>query len=355
MSGFNFKDIIAKEIEKQESRSTGRYRTQYPYKNGEWQIRLIGNIPSGLIYRELFYHEYQDGKYRRKLPCLYKMYNEQCPICEEVRSLLDATGDDNIRRKYGYKTQGIMFAKLISCTPEDYFSSDATDNNYLKPGDIFLFQFPWTVTSEISNILIKGDYDPNEIFANNTGRIVRLTMSPQENNPQFVGHSLFVTNNYDTICKDENGNPDDEAFNKFMTELPDLSETRFSAKLNESDYKKAMVLQENIRREYINGVTINPIPTQSYTGAPVNQMPPIQTNTPVTVTQPDVKITNNANNVDTNLSVPFSFSQIADDNKDEDKIIRIPAVSLSDPQPECYNHCNYGDACKQCAYNRKCL
>ena len=64
---FDFTKLIQDEQKKQEetsSRSGGvGFKTVYPYNNGRLELKLIGNEPSGLLYREVMFHQYySDGK-----------------------------------------------------------------------------------------------------------------------------------------------------------------------------------------------------------------------------------------------------------------------------------------------------
>ena len=143
---FDFNKIIAEETKRQEdvARSgSGNggigFKTVYPYANGRLEFKFIGNEPSNSLYRELVFHEYWKNKKKQKVPCLQKMYGMECPICKAVENVQDTFGADDIFRKYGFKKQGIMFAKLLNFSPDNYFGDT---RNPPKPGEIVLFMFP---------------------------------------------------------------------------------------------------------------------------------------------------------------------------------------------------------------------
>ena len=105
---FNFSEIIAQETQKQkeaemQGNSSGGigYKTVYPFLNGRLEFKFIGNEPSGLLYRELHFHEYySDGK-KQKVPCLKHMYGIDCPICNMADKVYNDYGDSEIYKKYG--------------------------------------------------------------------------------------------------------------------------------------------------------------------------------------------------------------------------------------------------------------
>ena len=74
---FDFTKLIQEEQKKQEETSSKSggvgFKTVYPYNNGRLELKLIGNEPSGLLYREVMFHQYySDGK-KNKVPCLHQM------------------------------------------------------------------------------------------------------------------------------------------------------------------------------------------------------------------------------------------------------------------------------------------
>ena len=185
---FNFTDIIAAETKKQEEAARGSsgggigFKTVYPFANGRLEFRLIGNEPSGLLYRELVFHEYWSDNKKQKVPCLRHMYNMDCPICNAVDNVQATLDDKDIFGKYGFKKQGIMFAKLISVNPDNYFGDT---RNPAKPGDIVLFMFPKSVINELRNLIVEYSEDLENIFANNTARTVTLKVGTQANGFQI--------------------------------------------------------------------------------------------------------------------------------------------------------------------------
>ncbi len=339
---FDFSKIIAEETKKQQEATdntgggSNGFKTVYPYSNGRLEFKFIGNEPSGLLYRELYFHEYWTNNRKQKVPCLYHMYGTECPVCNAVKNIQDVFDDRDIFGKYGFKKQGIMFAKLLSVTPDNYFGDT---KNPPKAGDIVLFMFPKSVINELRNLIIEFGDECDTLFTNNTTRNVTLKIETQANG--FPGYTFYVKNNSTTLCIDEHGNPDQAAFNEFMIKMPNLKEMKFPASPTEDHIKIHRTLVEEIDRKYY-GDNINEAAKVSFVGAaPMGNTStqPIST-TPATVSP-----------VETITRDESSTSQV-----NEAKVDNAPvSENNTNERPPCFGDNQYNDKCAACPWDSQCI
>lgn len=372
---FNFSEIIAAETKKQEeaSKSGGGglgFKTVYPFANGRLEFRLLGNEPSELLYRELNFHEYWSDNKKQKVPCLHQMYGINCPICDAVSNVQNTFDDKDVYSKYGCKKQGIMFAKLISVSPDNYFGDT---RNPAKPGDIVLFMFPKSVINELRNLIVEYSDDLENIFALNTARTVTLKVGTQANG--FPEYAFYVKGSSDTLCVDANGTPDDAAFSDFMLKLPNLKEVKFPSAPDDDMMNIHRTIVEEINRKYYgaqvgnNTMTppaqmtpntstapVNPgyttntvntnIPTNTAPAQPVQNTP--QTNSvpaaPVNTTPPVQNTTVPTNSAPVNTA-PVQNTAETNGTENETKTQR----------PACFGNNQYNETCAACPYDAECV
>ena len=74
---FDFSKLIADEQKKQEEQTNKSggigFKTVYPFNNGRLEFKFIGNEPSGLLYREVTFHQYYAAVY-----CVQNDGNGRC-------------------------------------------------------------------------------------------------------------------------------------------------------------------------------------------------------------------------------------------------------------------------------------
>lgn len=344
---FDFSAIIAEETKKQQenertgTNSTG-FKTVYPFSNGRLEFKFIGNEPSGLLYRELYFHEYYPNNKKQKVPCLHNMYGMDCPICNAVRNIQDTFEDSDVFRKYGFKKQGIMFAKLLNVTPDNYFGDSA---NPPKPGDIVIFMFPKSVITELRNLIIEFGDECDTLFTNNETRNVTLKIETQANG--FPGYTFYVKNNSTTLCVDESGNPDQAAFNEFMANMPNLKEMKFPSAPTEDFMNIHKTIVEEINRKYF-GENLNEVAKQDFaTAAPMGQVSNTRNIKPLQV--------NNVNNISAtpveNSPEFTSFSEMALN----DALGTNNDSSDKEERPACFGNNEYNEKCSKCKWDAMCV
>lgn len=347
---FNFSDIIAAETKKQEELQNNGggnvgFKTLYPFNTGRLEFKFIGNEPSGLLYREVYFHEYFDSGNKKKVPCMNHMYGEACPVCDAINRVQDIYDDKNVFSKYGYKKQGIMFAKLISHEPENYFGDS---KNPPKPGEIVLFMFPKSVIKELSNLIIEYRDELDDVFTNNATRLVSVKIGKGANG--FPEYTFFVKNKTVTLCENENGDPDDIAFNEYMKNLPNLKEVRFPSSPNENDYKICRTIAEEITNKYFgNTPTESPQSMMSAVHNDVESVKPVEN----IVNSPNTTVNIEQSKIEPSVVQPVETTvQIAS------QPVESTNVELADPRgprPTCYGDNKYDEKCANCPWDSECV
>lgn len=340
---FNFTKLIEDEQKKQNStRSNGGgtgFKTVYPFNNGRLELKLIGNEPSGLLYREVMFHQYYaDGK-KNKVPCLHEMYGLDCPICNAVRNVQDKLGDDKVYGTYGTKRQGFMFAKLLGYSPENYFGEN---KNPPKSGEVVIFMFPKSVINELRNLIIEFQDELDTIFTNNSTRNVTLKVTTGANG--FPEYNFYVKNNESVLCMDANGNPDDNAFNMYMTQMPDIRTVKYPDRPDEDMMKIHRAIVEEINNKYF-GIK--------------SSVPPMKDPQPMSYTQP----TNPVPQIQKKSDPVPDFPEVDDlpwdtpNNESESNDVQENEVS-EDPRgvrPPCFGNNEYNEKCSQCPWDSECI
>ena len=360
---FNFTDIIAAETKKQEEAANSGsggglgFKTVYPYNNGRLEFKLIGNEPSGLLYRELCFHEYWSDNKKQKVPCLHNMYGLDCPICNAVSNVQNTLDDKDVWSKYGFKKQGIMFAKLVGFSPDNYFGDGR--NNPPKVGDIVLFMFPKSVIAGLRDLIIEYKEDVENIFTNNTTRIVTLKVGTQANG--FPEYTFYVKGNTDTLCIDNAGNPDQIAFNDFMAKMPNLNEVKFPSSPDENMMNIHRTIVEEINRKYfgaaVNGNASMPNPTQMASMS--TNIPPMQNSTPITqapVNNVQAPMQQTASVQNVAPATPVNSAPIVETPVAPTQTVNTVATEDSRGQrPPCFGNNEYNDKCAACPWDNECV
>ena len=350
---FNFSDIIAAETKKQEElqNSSGGnvgFKTLYPFNTGRLEFKFIGNEPSGLLYREVYFHEYFDGGNKKKVPCMHHMYGEACPVCDAINRVQEVYDDKNVFSKYGYKKQGIMFAKLISHEPENYFGDS---KNPPKPGETVLFMFPKSMIKELSNLIVEYRDELDEVFTNNATRLVSVKIGKGANG--FPEYTFFVKNKTIVLCENENGDPDENAFGEYMRNMPNLKEVRFPSSPTENDYKICRTIAEEITNKYFGNVsTESPQSMMSAVHNDTDTVKPVESiiNSPNTMvnTEPSKVEVPVVQVVETPIAQVQTTPQSAES-------INVETSDPRGPRPACYGDNKYDEKCANCPWDSECV
>ena len=358
----NYKDIIAKEIKKQEetqsnSNNSG-LKVFYPFTKGIVSFKFLPNESNSSIYRTIYEHKCDIGQGKSlRVPCLEQMYGVECPVCNMVRRIQKDYDDKFVFGKYGYKTRGIMYAKFVGVenpTYEEYFKGN---KNAPQPGETILFMFPKACINELSNLMTELGSDESEfnyVFVNNTSRIVNLRIGEGANG--FPEYRFNTTMKMYTAFKNDNDEPDNETYEKFIKELQGLDTIKYPATIDSSENQKSQqhfvkILEEMSRKYYPNNAfdanTVSQKLGDVLKGNPnkyedkheaediSNYEPPMEDELPWG---------NDSNDIQENVSKGENEAPITDNSE----------VDMTNPPP-CFGDNKYDEKCGACPFTDVCL
>lgn len=239
----------AQEVTAQQQNSDrSKIRLIYP-SAGTLKVKLLYNPKSNLVARQFKRHKVGNTNY----VCLGS-YGLECPICKTIDSIKNATGVDVWQ--LNAKTRGISYAQYIG---SEGYKWD-TKNPEPQVGELILIMYPWTIYQDINRIISTAGVHANELIATNNGKIFKITRW-RENSQEKYRAELDAFNTYTTIPCNIN-DPNDVAkadieFDKYLNELPNLSEAVIPASPNEDTYKFANEASEALTRDYLRGTGYN--------------------------------------------------------------------------------------------------
>lgn len=347
---FNFTELIEAETKKQQEQTSNNgsgfgYKTVYPFNNGRLEFKFIGNEPSGLLYRELTFHEYYSDNNKQKVPCLHNMYGIDCPICNAVSNVQNTLDDKDIFKKYGFKKQGIMFAKLLGFTPDNYFGET---KNPPKVGDIVVFMFPKSVIKELRDLIIEYQDDLENLFTNNTTRPVSLKIGTQSNG--FPEYTFFVKGGSHTLVVDSTGNEDQIEFNKFMASMPNLKDVKFPSVPDENMMTIHKTVVEEINRRYFGEVNNINVPDP----VPMTTSTPVVPSTSVAVETPMETVSKNEHVAESTIS-PASIPVMPVDTSVNINTTESTISEAKSIRPPCFGDNKYNEECSKCPWDSECI
>lgn len=243
-------------VERQESTKTQSYAHPlvYPQAGQTITIRPLFNPKSGQIIRLINRHE--------KVAC-YRTYGVDCPICNVQQQVKDMTGQDPFGRTKRSRTRGICFAQYISSTNQ---IDKGNDQGIVRPGEIILFMFPWSVYNQINTTIAAIAQTPtgmDQAFCHaQSGLYLQITVSADFNyTTTTVPYMTFPTNQTD------------EEFMKSLNDLEDLSEQVLPSKITDEVNKQVSAYVDEIYRQFINPKVPNQAPQETPTPTTVNEVP----------------------------------------------------------------------------------
>lgn len=239
----------AQEVTSQQQNSDkSKVRLIYP-STGTLKVKLLYNPKSNLVARQIRRHKVGNTNY----VCL-SSYGVDCPICKTIDSIKNATGVD--AWQLNAKTRGISYAQYIG---SEGYKWD-TKNPEPQIGELVLLMYPWTIYQDINRIISTAGIHANELIATNTGKIFKIIRWRENSQEKYRGE-LDAFNTYTTISCNIN-DPNDVAkaeieFDKYLSEIPNLSEAVIPAAPNEDTYKYANEASEALSRDYLKGTGYN--------------------------------------------------------------------------------------------------
>lgn len=258
----------------------------YP-ANGTIRVRLLFNPKSNSVMRLIHRHKLDSGK----IDCAAH-YGQDCPVCKQLETIRTVKGLDLWTLKS--KTYGIAYAQFIDVSTGYDFGNR---RNIPKRGDLIVLMFPWSVYSQISGCIQKAGENAGQLLVDNESKPIIIERKLNNDRVEYrVDVDTFST--YQS-CESQ------AQFDKFLMDLPDLSDTITPKEMPEGLLTKLQLEADNLSVKYLGGtssVYIPPVPaTPSIapsvsTGTPATPATPVDT---VSISEnPSVKPTVEQANVD---------------------------------------------------------
>lgn len=237
----------------------------YP-QQGTIQVRLLFNPASGLVMRKYEQHKVGDSK----VACL-QMYGKECPVCKIINDINNAKGTDLWKNKR--TTRGIAYAEYVA---SDYKWEKPEDAP--KAGDVVILMFPWSVYTDLNRIISSAGQNIYSLVASNIGGVIKISRFTENKQVKYKAE-------IDAFNMQHQTRPTDDEYNKLLTEQVSLNEKFMPAEFSEDILVKAKELADQLNREYLSPVNVQPhvgtagtnlggvgLPNQS---APVMTPPPV--------------------------------------------------------------------------------
>lgn len=237
------------------------YPIVYPgVPGGSLTIKLLWNMKSGTVIRQIQRHGGFGDKGRQKIPCLSK-YGIECPICNKIKEIEDKLGEScGVKNKYSAKTQSIAYAQLI-----DYNDSY---KEMPEKGSIILFMFPYTIYKQIMTQLNQFGQDSKNLISTNSGKpfIINTALAQGPNMYSVTVHPFNTIQSFET----------DEEYFKCLNDLPDLMDTLVPKDVNEDLMNRVNAAVDTLNAEYYGMQSDMPTKTEATSSQQVTIGSPVQ-------------------------------------------------------------------------------
>lgn len=233
---FDVTGVLAKAAqvtqEVKESNYQNNYKLIYP-QEGTIKVRLLFNNASGAVLRRISRHKI-NGK---QIPCLREYDNHECPVCKVLNDIENAKGMDLWQLKRS--TRGIAYAEYVE---SNYFWNKAEDEP--KPGEVVILMFPWTVYSELNQLISSAGENIYSLIASNEGGLFTIERRVENSQVKYRAAIDPFVHNHKTRATEEE-------YEKLIMELPSLNSQFMPAELTDKEVKSASLAAEELTRTYL--------------------------------------------------------------------------------------------------------
>lgn len=262
---FDLSKVIESATEVAEN-SGGNYsgpKILYP-NVGTIQVRLLFNPASNSVMRVVRRHKMSESD---KIVCAAQ-YKQECPVCKTLDNIHSVTGRDFWKMKS--KFQGIALAQFVGC------SVGYDWGNYNAPaiGEVVLLMFPWSVYTQISDIIKRAGANANQLLTENDGKILSIQRSVGADGKHSYRAEVDA---FSGTFKSANSQ---EEFDKMLMKLDDLNDMVAPREYTVEMAAKLRAASETLAARYLTGTEFAPAyPTgQAVSGA--NPTQPAQSQIP---------------------------------------------------------------------------
>lgn len=250
LNNLNLNSVLqeAQEVtSRSENSNDDRMKLIYP-QPGQLEVRLLYNIPSGILMRLIRRHNIEGTKHI----CLSN-YGQDCPICNAINNIQNATGSDLWKLKSS--TRGIAIAEYVS---DQGYKWD--DGRKPEPGEIILLMFPWSVYQGINRVVSLAGANINSLIASNTGGTIIITRKVENGRTKY-DVDLNAYNMAHNTCSNE------DEFEKMMNSLPNLNDMIIPSELDPKEITNANYVAGELTNKYLGNRIV-----QQYTQPQANTL-----------------------------------------------------------------------------------
>lgn len=284
---FDLSQVMAAAKTAVEGTSSGNnYPTIIYPATGTIRVRLLFNPKSSSVMRLIHRHKLDSGK----IDCAAH-YGQDCPVCKQLETIKTVKGLDLWTLKS--KTYGIAYAQFIDVSTGYDFGNR---RNVPKRGDLVVLMFPWSVYSQISGCIQKAGENAGQLLVENESKPIIIERKLQNDRVEYrVDVDTFSTFQ---SCESQ------AQFDKFLMDLPDLSDTITPKEMPEGLLIKLQLEADNLSAKYLGGTQQAPVYVPPVPPTPVTPMIPNPETTNVITPQapaqlqPQVSVVNDNNNND---------------------------------------------------------
>lgn len=217
----------------------------YLGQNGKMVTKLFYNPKMGGLQRKITRHPI-DAEGKAKVPCLKEMYGEDCPICETIKNIKQAKGDDCGVGKYAYKARGICYAQLIDFDP--VYCSEQNDPN---KGDTVMLMYPVTLYNKVNQLMVDAGDNVGKLIASNSGFATIFSRSQ-------TGKKYEYNVTLDALRGEVKSYDTADQYEDALSNLPNLNDAFVPSMPNDEIRNKVKAASEAIMQEFLGSAIVNP-------------------------------------------------------------------------------------------------
>lgn len=224
----------------QEVKESGNYGNKhkliYP-QNGTMKVRLLFNNASGAVLRKIRRHRINN----QQIPCLKEYNNHECPICKILSDIKNAKGND--LWQLSANTRGIAYAEYV----ESNYHWDKPENEP-KPGEVVLLMFPWSVYSELNQLISSAGENIYSLIASNEGGLFVIDRYVEN------GFTKYRTS-IDPFVHNHKTRATEQEYEQLILDLPNLNDQFMPVELTDKEVEGARAAAEELSRTYLVNTT----------------------------------------------------------------------------------------------------
>ena len=237
MSGFDLSKVIeqAKGVQDRQSDSNRGDQPRLVYPGpGEIKVKLLINPKSGIVARQTRRHDINGTKF-----ICPNMYSEDCATCISLKSIETALGK-KVPWTLNSKFRGVSYAQYVGSSSDYDWSGGAGEP---KVGELILFMYPWSVYSEINELIASAGVKADQLISLNESKVF-IVKRGMENNRVVYKVTIDPFESYKSF------DTDDE-FNKFLQDTPDLMEAAAPREVSEDMMRKSQEVASSLEMTYL--------------------------------------------------------------------------------------------------------